>query len=294
MPNNISIHDKFFKSTMSRTNVAREFLEQYLPCDVKDKIDFNSLRLQKDTFVDERFKNHLVDLLYSANFGKETGYIYVLFEHLSNPDEMIAFRMLKYITQITDLHLIKNKSKKIPLVYPIIFYTGNKKYNFSTDFFDLYFDNKDLAKNIFLKPFQMINLQDVSDEELQKMIWFGIVAKTFKHRFENSQQTLQKILPNLIIIDANGDVDFINLMVKYLIEAGNINDKNLFFDNLIENLSEKTGEKIMTIADGLRLEGKLEAQEQIAKAMLSKKFLAEKVAEFTGLPIEKIRKLQEK
>ena len=90
MSNQISPHDKLFKVTMSRPDVAKGFLQQYLPTEIKSRINFKTLELQNESFIDRRLKTHLVDLLYSIKFGKNSGYIYILFEHLSNPDKTTA------------------------------------------------------------------------------------------------------------------------------------------------------------------------------------------------------------
>jgi len=70
----------------------------------------------------------------------------------------MPFRILKYLVSIWDLYLKTNKKKsQLPLIYPMIFYTGFNRYNYSTCLFDLFSDNK-LAKDIFSNPYQLIDL----------------------------------------------------------------------------------------------------------------------------------------
>jgi len=44
-------HDELFKKVMSEPVAAREFLEHYLPVSFKNKIDLNSVKIEKESFV---------------------------------------------------------------------------------------------------------------------------------------------------------------------------------------------------------------------------------------------------
>ena len=59
--------------------------------------------------------------------------IFFLIEHQSKIDYSMPFRLLEYevaiIRSAIDKSKIKNKSYKIPLVMPIVLYTGKQKWN---------------------------------------------------------------------------------------------------------------------------------------------------------------------
>lgn len=57
-------HDKFFKETFSRVEVARDFLNNYLPPSAIEDLDLNTMELQPDSFVDQDLQTHFSDLLY--------------------------------------------------------------------------------------------------------------------------------------------------------------------------------------------------------------------------------------
>ena len=46
-------HDKFFKETFGNLAVAKDFLRNYLPQNIMDIVDINSLEPQKDSFINE-------------------------------------------------------------------------------------------------------------------------------------------------------------------------------------------------------------------------------------------------
>ena len=49
-------HDKFFKEALSRRDVARDFILNYLPADIVAFLDIDSLVINKDSFVDKDLK----------------------------------------------------------------------------------------------------------------------------------------------------------------------------------------------------------------------------------------------
>ena len=76
-------HDKFFKETFGRVDVARDFLNNYLPQNIVDIIDTDTLEPQKDSFINEELQESFSDLLFKARINKREGYLYFLFEHKS-------------------------------------------------------------------------------------------------------------------------------------------------------------------------------------------------------------------
>lgn len=65
---------------------------------------------------------------------------------------------------------------------PLILYTGQKPYTYSTDLFDLFEKEKELARSIFLSPYPLIDLHKIPDETLREVYYlFGAAALTAKH-----------------------------------------------------------------------------------------------------------------
>ena len=303
MPNNIfSVHDRFFKVTMSKIDAAKEFLQQFLPAHVKNLVKLDTLQLQPDSFIDENLKGHLVDILYSVNFEDKPGYIYVLFEHLSSSNEMIAFRLAKYMINIMNYHIEKTKSKKLPLICPIVFYTGNTKYNAPKSIFEL-FEPKErkLAEEFFLQPYKLVDVKDIPDENLQKQVWFGVMGQIFKHRFKEVVDFTNIVLPHLIAIDKQGDVEYIYSVIEYVARTKDIDDKKQFFEVLTNSLSKPAREAIMTIAEQLKQEGmqqgiqkgRHEGSLSFVKYLLSEGKSLEEISRITGLSFKEVENIKQ-
>lgn len=306
--NHLTPHDKYFKSVMSDLKVAREFFEQNLPSNIKSIINFATIRLQKESFIDDKLKLQIADLLYSAEFSAKNGYLYVLVEHQSTSDKLMAFRVLKYMVAIMEHHVKQTKTDKLPIVYPMIFYTGNKNYSYSTDLFDLFGSNKELAKDILWQPYQLINLYKIPDEQLKRFLRYGIVARTMKHIYEKDfLPTLRELIEDLKAVEGLGDMDYIYRLLSYIIEAGELNRQD-FIETVKIGLTQIKEENVMTLAEQFRQEGKqqglqqgkleglqegkLEASKAIAMNLFNQGMTIPQIATITGLPVLDVEQLK--
>ncbi len=193
-PSKLSLQDRYFRKAMSFPEVARDFLEANLPAAIRDQINYNTLKIENGTFVEESLRMQVADALMSAEIAGEKGFIYILCEHASKPDKWLPFRMLKYMLGVLDQVKAKDPSKPFPLVVPLIFYTGSKKYRYSLDFFDLFGKNKEQAKSFFMNPCPLTDLSTVPDETLTQS-FYGPMARLMKHmRDQAFSHQIQKCL----------------------------------------------------------------------------------------------------
>ncbi len=94
-------HDKLFREIWSDLKEARSFLENYLPPDVLELTDTNTLEICKDSFIEKELKDAYADILYRVKFENEPGYIYLLFEHKSYKDRLVHLQLLGYMINIS-------------------------------------------------------------------------------------------------------------------------------------------------------------------------------------------------
>ncbi len=112
-------HDKFFKKVFSHVETAKDFLLNYLPAELSDLIDPDSLELSKDSFIDKDLKTYFSDLLYKVCLKDgPTAYIYILFEHKSYQEPLVAFHILKYMVRIWEMSISKGEKKSLPIIIP--------------------------------------------------------------------------------------------------------------------------------------------------------------------------------
>jgi predicted transposase YdaD len=65
-----NVHDKFFKESFSRIDVATNFLEEFLPVDFIAKLKLPSLAIDNGSFVDENLEERFADIVYTCNYGE--------------------------------------------------------------------------------------------------------------------------------------------------------------------------------------------------------------------------------
>ena len=292
-------HDRYFRTLMASPEVAQEFFEKHLPNKIKDILNLKSLQLQHNSYIDDVLYEQIVDLLYSADFSGSSGYIYVLVEHQSTPDKLMPFRMLKYMVAIMEDHLAKPGNHTLPIIYPIIMYSGAKPYNYSTDLFDLFTD-KELAMEILWQPCQLVDISVMTDAEFDGFMWYGAMAKAMKyiHKYQKDIISLvERIMPELQKIENAGKINYVFTTIKYFFEVGEAPNQDKFRDVIQRGLT-KSGDKIMTFAEQLRFEGYQKGvnstKSEVAVNLLQQNLDVKIVAESTNLPIAQILELKKK
>jgi predicted transposase/invertase (TIGR01784 family) len=78
----------------------------------------------KLSFIDKKLRESFSDLLFSVDINSRQGYIYFLFEHKSYPVTDIAFQLLKYMTEIWNTKVNKEKAEELPIIIPLVIYHG--------------------------------------------------------------------------------------------------------------------------------------------------------------------------
>jgi predicted transposase/invertase (TIGR01784 family) len=246
----ISPHDRFFRGLMDNPKVAREFFEANLPDALKKEVDLSTLTLKKDSFIGDDLRLQVADLLFEVSIKKEKGYFYLLTEHQSTPQKLMPFRILKYMIAIQEQHLAKHKTKTLPFVYPLLLYGGKNKYPYSTDLFSLFGPHEEVARRVWTKPYQLIDLTQIPDEKLAPYLFFGTMAQIMKHiRDLDLLPFLRKSLALLKKIEETGEESYTVRSITYFIEAGNIPDGQKFIELVSRELATLKEEDVMTLAE---------------------------------------------
>ncbi len=141
-------HDRLFRAVFSDTAEAASLLQTAVPRELRENVDWNSLRLVEGTFVDDALRQSESDLLFEVGYGEETERhekgkerlrLYLLFEHQSAPDAWMRYRLLKYCCRIWDADLRDDPRRtELQPVVPLVFYQGARDWQYATEFADLF------------------------------------------------------------------------------------------------------------------------------------------------------------
>jgi len=272
-------HDSSFKGAMQDLRVAKEFFTHYLPENIQRLISLGTLELQNSTYIDRDLHATASDVLYRVELADELkapAFLYVLIEAQTNPDKWLPFRMLGYVVQIIQQHIKQQKAvvDKLPLVFPVIFYTGKDKYHHPVNTLDL-FHYPALAKHMLIGQYKLIDLKNLDDDVLLTHQWTGLLELFLKHAKTRDAVNLvimaQQLIKSLLQLGAN---NYVSSMLKYLISEGEVDDVDTFINILrhevIEPFTEMEGE-VMTIAEQLKQKGRQEGMQQGVQQGMQKK-----------------------
>ena len=117
------LHDKFFKASFGRITVLRDFLTGFLPAEIGQSIDPDSLRFLNTETIGLSFEKSHMDLVVECRISGTPAQFYLLIEHKSSPDPEVFLQMLRYMVALWT----RNRQEKKPLVpiLPLIFHHGS-------------------------------------------------------------------------------------------------------------------------------------------------------------------------
>lgn len=165
-------HDALFRYVFSQPEHAAAELRAVLPPTLVAHLDWTSLELQPASFVDERLGERQADLLFSVRCDGRPAFVYVLLEHQSTSDPLMAFRVLRYVVRIWDAFLGEHPdSVRLPAVLPVVVHHSKQGWSAATDLCSLLdLDTQSLSLVAPYVPqfrFVLDDLSEAADEALR-------------------------------------------------------------------------------------------------------------------------------
>lgn len=213
-------HDVFFKKIFSDHEAAADFLRHYVPADIASSFDYSSLQIAKDTFVDQELREHFSDILYQIRLldGGSAG-VYVLFEHKSYPDPLIAFQLLRYMVRVWEL--VQRQGEKLELIFSIVVYHGEAKWRVGRNFHDLLGVPAPFKNYVPDFQYFLCDLSAYDDAEIKGAILLRIGLLALKYIFH---EDLIQHLPGILalfhqISTQDRALDCLEIFLRYLFNA---------------------------------------------------------------------------
>jgi len=250
-------NDKFYKLSMGELSVAQDFLRAYLPEGLSQKIDWSTLKPEKNSFIDPAYNANEADVIYSFKLKEHTAYVYTLCEQQTEIDVYMAFRLLTYMMRLIETHHRQHPNAPLPLVYPIVIYSGERVWNAPLEIFPLFGEHEALAREFFLKPYRLLDLQRMSDETLQQQKFAGIMTLALKYRqLRDAAAFLNKLLPKVESLENQpGGLYLARIVLQYILNDIDADDLPQFYQQINQHLSTQLKGEAMTLAECLRQEG---------------------------------------
>ena len=188
---------------------------------------------------------------------------------------------------------------------PFCIYHGEKSpYPYSTSLYDC-FDDSEFAKEIAFRPFKLIDLTVLSDEEIKTHGLVGLMEMLFKHqRDKNFLSIMRKLLESQFVqnIIKQLNISYLTDMLNYIVNTSQDDSEPKAAQHLIEELikafpEEPARKTIMTFAQQLKQEGLQQGREEeryeMAKNLLAEGLSLDLVKKVTKLPDLVLTKLED-
>ena len=260
-------HDKFFKETFGKVEVAKDFLNNYLPGSIMKIVDMSTLEPQKDSFINKELQEVFSDMLFRVNIDKREGYIYFLFEHKSYTSKNISFQLLKYMLEIWEAKINKERIEELPVIIPLVIYHGKNQWNISTNLGQMINGYKELPEDVkrYIPDYEYL-LYDISgytDEEIKGGVINKIAMTTLRDiqtkDIEGVIESIYKMIEYLIELeDKQTGIEYFETLMKYVFNARVDLTKEAIIKVMdkIESTYPEGSDLVMTLAEKFREEGK--------------------------------------
>jgi len=263
-----TIHDNFIRSILADKVVAASYFENYLPSFVSEKLDFSTLTQIPDTYLSERLRKSMSDIVYTCQRkeGGEEVKVCLLIEHKSYVDKYTPVQIGGYI--FSGLQKQLDNKEKLSIIIPVLLFHGNGRWEYQT-LLDLY-DHVDAEWNAFIPNFSYIynNLGDIPDEAVEalnnKFLAASLLA--LKHTFQTDWLGFNIL--RMLVLAEEAPKNLQKSFAVYLFERSMLSGD--LIEKLLESLPSVLKETIMSTADTFVEKGKKIGIEEGIKEGLEK------------------------
>jgi predicted transposase/invertase (TIGR01784 family) len=261
-------HDKLFKAGFSDPETAAGLLRAELPETITSKIDWDRLRLEPGSFVDSHYRDSESDLLFSAPFcGVGSGggdcLVYILFEHQSSQDALLALRLLRYMVRIWERLVGESEGGrvKLPVILPVVLAQNAEVWSVSQRFADLLDIPTGMEEDLqpFIPDFvtRLIQLADLPFEAICGTPAGIMILRTMK------AERLNRLLDDLVwdeTLMLQIPRETLELLIRYMLSSSI--DRGAFDRKVLSIKQNELQNATMTLADQLREHGLEQGLEQ--------------------------------
>ena len=143
--------------------------------------------------------------------------------------------------------------KKLPLVIPVLFYTGKRSpYPYSTRWLDE-FDDPQLAGSLYSCSFPLVDVTVIPDDEIAGHRSMAALTLLQKHIHQRDLAELIDRLAPILLAGYLSSSQVVSL-VHYIVQAGETSDAEAFVRELAQRVPQH-GDALMTIAQQLEQKG---------------------------------------
>lgn len=224
----------------------------------------------------------------------------------------MSYRILEYSKEIIertiDKERLKNKNYKIPVVYAIVIYTGNRKWNAEKEIEKRQEELPGIGRK-GVAEYEIVDVNSYTEEELIRKE--GILSKIMLIEKAKTQKELIEKIERIIRKKYTKEEEEILKRIIYYIFLPNLNEEEI--KEIAEKLREKEGKGEMAVEELIRKsydrefkrgkiegrklgrqEGKMQGKIQIVIELLKRNISEDFIIEISGITRKQIQEIKEK
>jgi Putative transposase, YhgA-like len=296
-------HDKFFKETFSRLEVAQSFIKEVFPPDLLERLNLSALKRVNDSFTDAELEEYLADIVYQTEYAGQKTLVTLLFEHKSYVQKYPHLQLLQYILHVWEEE--RKQKKKLSVVIPIIIHHGEGSWKYKS--MKSYFKGLHPSLDRFIPDFDylLFTLDKIDDSQIANFqnLLLSMTTMLLKHSHDKNDDFMKLSsfwAERLNRLDADKQLEFISTVFLYIENALNLTQEDL--TPIFTEVSTNVNDIAMTIADQIRIkvtdQVKLETFESTTfshvKGLWEAGQKADYIANVFKLPLQKVEEIIQK
>ena len=293
-------HNNFFKTAFSMREIMEDYLHQFLPKNITEGIDFESLEQDNTQYATANIKSFESDVVWNCNFGKQKTKTKIAFllEHKSYQSQYPHLQLLRYMLEIWQNNEANNEA--LTPVVPIIVYHNKEGRAWKSKPFLDYFQNIDAALKRFVPQFEY-HLTDITKLNMEDIVAMKVrllANALLSFRYGSDADWVIKHIKTLFsgAYDENNEyqMNFFTTQFVYLIKNNELSDENVnrILENIPNNL-EMTGYDRL-IQRGVNKGVSAKEKEFATNLIASTDFSDSKIADLVGVTEDYVQKLRAK
>lgn len=262
------VHDRYFRAALQGRAEQAALIGALFPT-VAPLLEIDGVSPLDGTFVDDDLTQRQTDLVLRARLAGRDVIVYVLIEHQSTVDPLMAIRMLRYQLRIWDRYVRQHRgTTTVPAILPAVIYQGHRPWTAPTDIREvLDLDPEttaELSEQLPRVPYRLDDLAQLDINALRQRplttplrVMLLLLSRAPNH-------------PNLLGFLATLSDDFVEVAAEphgdrhllaaftYIVNVSDISTEQLHpFANRLGPVAQ---EALMTTAEKLRAEGRAQGE----------------------------------
>ncbi|AYF76758.1 transposase [Nocardia yunnanensis] len=274
-------HDAYFRHVMSEATAAAGEVRSVLPEAAAAHLDWDGMELQSCSFVPKELRSRYTDVLFRTRWDDRDAFVFMLIEHQSSSDDLMAFRMLEYMVAIWNRYLRHNQHvRRLPVVIPVVVHCDPRGHRWSAptelgDLLDIDPGMRSALGDCLPRLRFLLDDLGAADAAALRARKLSVTAKVLFVSLKigpGNSRLGHDLLPlegelRVLIEDYPGEFDQV---MAYLWSVGKTDVAG--FAPLIDRLGPRAKEIVMTTAEKFRIEGRTEGRAEALLDQLGVKF----------------------